>query len=572
MPPSNRAVRIVAIPVLALLVSSRCAADEAVRPDGRRTAGTLRTNPEGRLQFTPKDAGADLPLADVEHVRFPEAASHSTFLGAALRIEMLHRQCVTGELLDLDEKSVNVRTFWSNRIRLARRGVVALTQLTGLVTVFHEDFEIEPVHLKLTGSPLLNTEHRTSGRRSLQLDALGQFASHALTKPLDAGRFGVNFRDLGEPSGARWLAEADFGGKEPLRVVLAGGEAYAVETDLAGETQRLARAPGWHRLDVRFRPDYLLVGVDGRLLFESAKQGPEPLREVRLACVAGAPDKSIRGAVLFDDLAVAKSVDELRHEPSDPGQDELWLLGGDQLFGSVPRVDRRAAEIHGRFGKRSLPWSALRGLFFKSEEAEPQSSDGQHVRVWLDNGFPEPDELEGVLRALDDSKLTLRHALLGDLTFDRSRLRRLRPLFFGRRIELDNGRHHLGDAGRLVPFIVPPRSEGPTLRRTFRLDAVPPSARVTVTVHHLKGAADGIGPALERGDLRTEVFVNEKRIDYLNRHVDRAVAETRRLAITIPNSVLRISENVVELRQTPEAASGRRESCVVANLAVELPR
>jgi len=166
----------------------------------------------------------------------------------------------------------------------------------------------------------------------------------------------------------------------------------------------------------------------------------------------------------------------------------------------------------------------------------------------------------------------LRHALLGELSFDRSRLHRLRPLLLGRRIELDYARRHLGDANRLVPGIAPPRSEGPTLRRSFRLDAIPATARLAVTVHHLKGPADGIGPALERGELRTEVFVNERRIDYLNRLVDRAVKEPQRLEIAIPTSALRIGENVVELRQTPEAASGRRESCVVSNLVIELPR
>jgi hypothetical protein len=570
MPVSNCTASIVAISILALLFGSRCIADEALWKDGRRTAGALRAEPDGRLRFA-KESGADLPLADIQDVRFPMARAHPTLIGAPLRVQLSNSQFVTGELLELSQKSIKLRTSWSAALQLPRSAVDGLTHLPGFITIFSEDFESDRERLALTGSPALDDKHCTSARRSLRLDAAGQSASYTLPARPIAGRVGVNFCPLNKPSGARWLVEADFGGKRPARIVLAGEESYAVESELAGETRPLPQGAGWHRLSLRFCPDYLLVGVDDRLLFESAK-GPGKLRQVRIACAADGSDKSIQGAVLFDDLAIAKAVDKLRHESGDPNQDELWLVGGDQLFGSVPRGNRYTVEINGSFGKRSLPWSELRGLFPKSEAPEPRTSDGQHVRVWLTNGFPEADELEGVLRSLDDRKLVFRHVLLGDLSFDRSRLHRLRPLVLGQRIELDNARHHLGDASRPVPGLAPPRPEGPALRRPFRLDAIPATARLAVTVHHLKGPVDGIGPALQRGELRTEVFVNERRIDYLNRRVDRAVKETQRLEIALPTSALRIGENVVELRQTPEAATGRRESCVVSNLVIELPR
>src|SRR5207302_1140808 len=100
---------------------------------------------------------------------------------------------------------------------------------------------------------------------------------------------------------------------------------------------------------------------------------------------------------------------------------------GGQVFGHVLRADRRRIEIEGRFGERSLPWSRVRRLFPRREASPLQQTAGEHVRIWLRNGVgADVDELEGVVRALDGSRLTLRHAVLGDLDLDRGRLQRIR--------------------------------------------------------------------------------------------------------------------------------------------------
>src|SRR5262249_52933979 len=140
--------------------------------------------------------------------------------------------------------------------QLPRRALSAITQLPGRITIFHEDFEADRVRLQLTGPPKLDDKEYVSGLRSLRLDAAGQSAGYTLPAPLDAGSFGVNFQAVGEPSGARWLVEADFGSKQPVRIVLAGEDSYSVETDLgAAENRPLKRSPGWHRLSVRFQAD-----------------------------------------------------------------------------------------------------------------------------------------------------------------------------------------------------------------------------------------------------------------------------------------------------------------------------
>jgi hypothetical protein len=95
-------------------------------------------------------------------------------------------------------------------------------------------------------------------------------------------------------------------------------------------------------------------------------------------------------------------------------------------------MDRRALQIEGRFGKRSLPWTEAAGCSFRRPDAPPQTNEEAHVRLLVRSGLcPEADVLEGVVTALDERRLTLRHALLGELTFERGRVRELRPLVGG---------------------------------------------------------------------------------------------------------------------------------------------
>jgi hypothetical protein len=548
--------------------------DEAVCRNGRRIAGELKLSTDGRLRFTSKEAKNSQPFSNILDVRFPEAVPHSTLWGTPLRIGLGKAEWITGELIEINAKTAKVRTVWSEGAILSRSALQAITQLPGWLTVFHENFDSDTIRLKLTKSPTVDKDEHTSGQHGLRLNAAGQSAGRTLPAALEAGRIGVNFHSVGEPTGGRWLVEANFDDKKTVRIILADATDYSVETESgSGDLRRFPRSAGWHRLSIRFRADYLLIGIDNKLLFESDKKWrSQGLRAVRLACVAKPGEEAMRGAVSFDDLAIARPLEELHHENSDPTQDECWLVGGDQLFGQVPRADGKEVEIHGRFGKRMLPWSSLRGFFPKSAAVEPTTSDGAHVRVWLDNGFPQADELEGVLHALDGRKMVLHHPIIGEVTLDRSRLRKLRPLFFGKRIEIDTARHHLGETGQLVPGLFPPRAEGPKLRCRFRLDSVPPTAMLGITAQHSKGTADDTETALKRGDQATELLVNGRSSGNLSSHVDRGRKEPLDIRIVIPTEALLAGENVVEVIQEPESKSGRRASCIISALAIELPR
>ena len=233
------------------------------------------------------------------------------------------------------------------------------------------------------------------------------------------------------------------------------------------------------------------------------------------------------------------------------------MASGDQLFGRLTRLDRRGFGLEGRFGKRSFSWAEARGVYLQPSAAPPVTTDGAHVAIWLRPAAgTDPDELEGVLRGLDERRLTLRHPALGDLAIDRARLLRLQPLFHGRCIEMDNGRHHLGEKGRLVPGARPARAEGPHLEYTVRFAERPKTARLVLTLLPLQG--------------RVELLVNGMSVQDLGKYAGHGARGAVPIVVPLPPDTLKAGDNVVELRISEEA--GRRGSCLVSEVAVEIPQ
>src|SRR5262249_33759478 len=155
---------------------------------------------------------------------------------------------------------------------------------------------------------------------------------------------------------ACWLVEAEFvapKGPNIVQVAVVGpGDRYAVRVSNNDTASReLQRKRGWHRLTIEFTADSLHILVDDRVLWEVAERGPGgPLRVLRLRCLTDRAEKGEAGRVWFDDCSVLLAVPSLRRPDSDPTQDEVWLLDGDQLLGKVSRADRRTIDVQGRFG------------------------------------------------------------------------------------------------------------------------------------------------------------------------------------------------------------------------------
>lgn len=547
---------------LLMAIAAADAQEEAIRPDGGRTAGKVVIDAKGRLQFTPKGADSALAPDAIAAIRFAVAVPPADRSCVGVRVVLHDGQRMAGQLLALDDKTLSLRPAWADKVDLPRAAVAAVTQLPGWRTVVEDDFRDGGKAWKLTGEPVIDAK---TGR--LTLTDKGQSAAYALAGSLDGGRAGVSFLETEAASGGRWLVEAEFGDDKSRRVVsvqVAGaGDTYEVDAGgLEGVARRVNRAAGLHRLLIQFTPRSLRLTVDEQVLWHNLDAGPGgPLRQVRLTCTGA--DKA-RGTVAFSEFFVARAVDEPLRPTGDATQDEVWRAGGDQLFGRIIRADSRSVEIDCN-GKRMLPWSALHGVWLRREAVAPRTTDGAHVRVAVRTCLsPEPDLLDGVATALDDKALSLKHALLGDVRIEHARLHTLQPLFHGTRIEIDNAFHHLGEPQAFSPQLSPPRAEGLELKRTFTLDALPDDARLVLNVVQLKSA--------KQTAARVTVYLNGERLDDLNRHSDKAISEPRRLTLPLPKDRLRKGDNVLELKLTPSPETRRVEPCGVFGLAVEIPR
>jgi hypothetical protein len=147
----------------------------------------------------------------------------------------------------------------------------------------------------------------------------------------------------------------------------------------------------------------------------------------RLVCRKADKPAPLKGQIALAEFALHRAASDPPRPGGDPDQDEVWLRDGDQLFGSVARADRRAVVLDGRFGKRTLPWTALRGISLKRGLAR-RPPRAARVRVWVENGDGPPDELEGTVLSLDERRCRLRHAELGEVVFERGRLSRIQWL------------------------------------------------------------------------------------------------------------------------------------------------
>jgi hypothetical protein len=398
-------------------------ADEATLKDGRRVRGALRLEKPGRLLFAPADRGAAVGLPNLSRARFEAPAPLPFRVSGGRRLRLRDGQQLTGAFLGLQKQSLVLRTAWADRVEVPRAAVASLGQLPGWIALVEDDLSAVPKGWTVSGKPV-------AAAKGVELRAPGQALTYPLAAPLAAGRVGVNFEANGA-GGGRWLFEATFEGKSgarALRVTLAGaGGHYEVDAGgLEGTTVRVARTPGPHRLVVRFGPGSLSVTCDDDVLWHNLARGPGgPLRRVSLRCVEGTA--AVKGAVTCAAFSLERAVDEPPRPPGDDSQDELWLASGDQLFGRVLRADRQAVTLEGRFGTRAFAWAELRGWCPRREAAPAKSPEGA-VRVGLRSGLDaEEDVLDGVVTALDDKFLTLRHAFLGELRLDRRHVASLRP-------------------------------------------------------------------------------------------------------------------------------------------------
>ncbi len=536
---------------------------------GIRTAGRLELVSEGRLQFVSDSGEKVVPVEPGMTFRLAGQGPDAATGLAPFRLELGLGQRLCGRLGKIDDRELVVLdSSGSSKSVVARTGAHALIQRPGETLVIQDGFEsIDPNRWSVVGEPMLADDLRITGNHSLKIPANGASLTYRLKAPFPVGRFEVAYHDSGVKSeGRQWFVDLTFrglSGPETIRAILGWSEeSLAVETPTgpALAVQRLARKPGWHRLGIRFGQDLTEVGVDGNELAHG-KGFSGPLIEVRLASVQNGnalktPEESLAGHL--DDLRLIKFSDTVGGLETDVSQDEVRLIGGDQIFGEIREADSEHVKLSVDGSIATLSWGEITGLFFRRASAPAAPVEGMLARAeWRASAGDDPLDLnvmEGAVVGLSSENLRLATPYAGTLTIPRKRITTLQVFGRGRRIVIDPMAHHLGDEiSTLSPILDPPQPEGGTLERSFDLQDVPEgSAFLVLDVVQVVGEQADVptfSDMVKRGELRTNVKINGEPFDYLNRYIKTRNETPERIRIPIPRDQLRAGKNTIRFDQ-----------------------
>jgi hypothetical protein len=588
-------VRGIAAVLAACWLLSACARgqggiEEIDRTDGRRIPGRIEGDARTGFRFAPRDGGSPIALEPGVIIRRdgPGPGGRPSMSPPPFHLLAGEAEHLSGTLRTLTMGEVRWSPAWqAGEITLPRGCVQAIVQRPGEAQVLADSFEaIDSARWASAGKPATAEQPRLDGARSLRLPAEGASLTHNLEEPLSAGRLELAFHDDGTVApGRECLVEPIFRGptgRSAIRIILGWSEeSLGVETPGGPslQVQRLARTPGWHRLVLRFGPGETEIAVDGQELAHG-REPVGPLVAIRLAARTADHASSVRPpSASFDDLRLIRFAEPPASLEIDATQDEARLVVGDQIFGELrgADADRVVMAVEGR--PIALRWGEVAGLFLRRVPARGAMVDGLLVRAeWRIVPGDRPADLdfaEGALGAVTDESLTLATPYSGTLTIPRGALRRLTVLGRGRRIVLDVSAHHLGDEISVTQPLDPPRPEGLTLERTVELAEVPdgPAELVLDVVQVVPEAGDSeYSNQVRRGELRTYVAINGKRVDYVNRHIKTPNDAPERVRIAIPRGRLHAGKNQVRIELTGDSdPQPKYDDLGILQIAVEFP-
>ncbi len=560
--------------------------ESIARPDGQASYGRVAGDAGGGFRFEPMGGEPAVPLEKAGPVTIEGPPTDLASGYPPMRVLLGLDQQISGRLGSVGEDSIRLEDGPSGRaVVVARSGAAALTQRPGEALVIQDGFEaLDAERWSNVGEPEVVAEPHLAGSRSLALPAGGSAVTCRLADPVASGRLEVAFHDPGRTvAGQQWFVDLLFRGgtgPETVRVILDLGEDSLAVQSTGGPAlavQRLARKPGWHRLGVRFGP-VIELAVDGDELAHG-RGSDGSLIEIRLANAsagAAAPPQGL--LVAFDDLRLVRMAEPIGGLEVAPRLDDVRLVDGDQLFGRIKGADADSATLAIDGRDVALPWTEVASLQFRRSPDQARPIEGLLVRVEWSPGpgkdARDADQVEGALMALTESSLALATPYSGDLLIPRDRLRRIKVVGKGRRIVIDPTAHHLGNnASKEPPRLDPPLPEGGSLERQFTLDRVPEGA-ASLVLDVVQVISETNNPRfselVRKGELRSNLKVNGRAVDNLNRHVTTRNESPERIRLPIPAGLLKLGVNTLRIDQVEMADEpGELDDLGILCIAVE---
>lgn len=413
---------------LVLLVdpfSGRC--DEAIDVTGRRYSGCLRLV-QDKWEFTAKNANQQIPVEQLAYVRFDPKGQLPVAVRPSKTFLLPGGQRITGSLVRVDGKAVELKSSWGETHTLKRGQLSAIVHANDWLPLLHEEWDELLKGWQTDGKPNLDARVTFCGKCSLRLDTAGQRLIREWPAVNSDSQIALVFQRSPAISTMRWTIDALLETKHAERIpTLLIDHAGIRIAGIRENTGSLKLTPGWHALILERQDGVMRFFVDDLFLGKVAVPRDAGLKGIRLSATRGelAPSPGDREQALWvDAVQVAQRLPAAAMPANNTAADFLWLIHGEQIFGRIVAADARSVVLEGKPGKLTIAWARLRGIGFAESAHQPALADAEiYVRSSL--GYLS-DILHAKLLRWDDEKLIARHASLGELALARNRLEKIR--------------------------------------------------------------------------------------------------------------------------------------------------
>ena len=570
----------------------------ATLPNGKFLTGRISGDSPAKLVFVSSDGKSTVPAATVRLILWNTGPVLPLSVAPLKRMTLPGGDIFTGELLSQNASEALLTFRGGTPLRIAPTLLQSVRQPPGEINVTYEDFETVPKSWSsAVGAIAIDSTHYQSGKRSLSLNSKDFDCGHELPEPVAHGRVQLSFFEttVVDPQN-EWGIDFLFRtktGDEFVRVRLGwNSQIYGLQSsrDLHFTRQQVRRTSGWRHLSLLFDGSRTLVCIDQNVLANGLAMGGE-LTGVRInRRPTSKPDKAVakskndapadsKAEAWVDDFKVYRTVPELpvpidaqapptlptkaKPESSEP-RDLLWLLSGDELYGDVKMLTPLDIQLKGAFGERHVRWADTRGVLFRPRQNVAPHSPIQGLiariefRPYLFPVVDDNDRLTAAVQSVSATELQLSHHDLGTLKIPLSEVRKIEPQYLGSRWMIAPGPEHMGD--EIHPDFLVPIPLGSQLSRTLKLASVPKGPLwIGLTVSQLEPAGpqtakeNPFRAELAAGFLRTELFINDKKVDYLNRYIDSRARKQNPQRIRIPVAAknFKPGANTIRLEQRP---------------------
>jgi hypothetical protein len=396
--------------------------EEAVEYSGRTHAGRLHQVKDAWLFRS--DQAKNISLADLSHIRFDGKATPLSRAPLRQMLVLPSQQYIRGNLNVVDEKKVVFVTSWGQTVSLGRVQLVGIEQAEDALPVVHDDFETSLKSWSIEGNAGLRQERAYFGKSSLLLDQAGQSATREWRPPVRDGTLRLYFHVPAPAGSLRWTLEMiPEIAREPRPALVIDYTGYAC-VNMKERFHTWKAVSGWHLLAMEIEAGRLRIFVDDHCLGQSSLPAKEAIRGIRIFVSAGDALEQKNGKLWIDELLVTRRLPTIPRPRTMKDQDILWLEHGEQLFGRIVAADAVMVTLEAKFGRRSMAWSQLRGIYFACPKAGPTSAEPE-IAFRAAPGFP-VDSLRAKLLRWNDGRLIVRHDIFGEIAIERERLDKIR--------------------------------------------------------------------------------------------------------------------------------------------------